>query len=160
MFLPIIILALQAAPPATPPPYRSAPVTVVAEPIALLLASFDRDRDGRTSRAEARQGVDDFATTDAAWRQDVGYIAFAEWATRFLGDRNASPTPFEVDRNGDNRITLAELGDRIDAVVTRLDTNGDGMLSRAELLTVRSIPLNDNRRERRRRDDDLPPRPR
>ncbi|URW76050.1 EF-hand domain-containing protein [Sphingomonas donggukensis] len=153
-------LALTQAAPAQPPrpgdPYRAAPATIVAEPVALLFAGFDRDGDGRTTLAEMRAGLRATAS-GAEWATGVGYLAFADWAARYLGDRNGVPTPFEVDRNGDNRITLAELEDRVEALFTRYDLDRDGALTRTELLTIRTTPTGERRR--RDRDGDQPAMP-
>ncbi len=69
---------------------------------------------------------------------------------RWLGDRAALPGPFEVDRDNDNRIGLAELQGRIAAIFARMDRDGNGVLTRAELLTIRSMP-GDGRAGRRGR---------
>jgi hypothetical protein len=151
MILPLLALvaAQQAVPDtalARPDPYRPAPATIVAEPVALFIAAADRDRDGRTTLAELRQTIADIT---ADWGAGVGYIAYSDWAERWLGDRNGIPTPFELDRDGDNRVTVAELTARMDALHARFDTNRDGAVSRAELLTVRSAPFGgDDRRGR------------
>ena len=147
-----MILLFLAAQAATAVPYRPAPSTIVAEPVAILFAGFDRDGDARTTLAECRQGVADFARANPAWGAPMGYIAFADWADRYLGDRNAIPTPFDVDRDGDNKVTPDELADRIEALFTRFDRDKDGVLTRAELLTIR----NDARRDRPGRRDLIP----
>lgn len=135
MFL--LLLAAQAA-----EPYRPPTSTIVAEPVAVLLAGWDRDGDGRTTLAEARAGVES-ATSAPEWSAGVGYLAFADWAERYLGDRNVTPSAFEVDRDGNNRITRDEMLVRVDAIVKRMDRNGDGAVSRAEMLTIRGNPRGD-----------------
>lgn len=162
----LLLAAAQQTPPAPPvrpaDGYRPAIATMTVEPVAMMLAGFDADGDARITRAEAAKGVE----RSFGEAKDVGYIGFGDWAERWLGDRNAVPSPFEVDRNGDNRITLAELQDRIDGVFTRFDTDKDGVLIHKELLTIRATavgqdPFGDRRRRRRDRDDDrdeAPPR--
>jgi hypothetical protein len=77
----------------------------------------------------------------------IGYIGFSDWSERWLGDRNTLPNPFEVDRDGDNRITFAELAARFDLFFTRFDANKDGVLvTRSELLTY--APAGDDARPR------------
>ena len=132
----LLALLLQAA--VTPGPQQP-PATMVVEPVAMLLATFDADGDGRTTRAELSAGARrTFDAIDAARSGKLGYIAFADWAERWLGDRNALPSPFEVDTDGDDRITLAELDAQLGRVFDRLDRNHDGVLSRPELLTIRA----------------------
>jgi hypothetical protein len=149
----MIFLALLAALQGQTEPYRPAIATIVAEPVAVTLAGFDADGDARVTRAEVTSGV---ARSFGA-QSSIGYIAFADWAERWLGDRNAVPSAPEVDRDGDNRITLAELQDRFAGIVARFDTDKDGVLVRSELLTVRT-PMLDPRR--RRGDASMPPMPR
>ena len=150
MILALLLLLVQqdrpdGGPTAKPDAYRPAPATIVAEPIALFIAAADRDRDGRTSLAEFRQAVLESTYADPAWRANgdtgIGYIAYSDWAERWLGDRNAVPTPFELDRNGDNRVTFDEFSDRMETLFTRFDANKDGAISRAELLTIRNSAL-------------------
>ncbi|MBM3927354.1 MAG: EF-hand domain-containing protein [Sphingomonadales bacterium] len=157
MFLAFLLLAAgQSAPVAAqdggrPDAYRPAPATVVAEPVALFLAAADRDHDGRTTRAEMHQTLTQTTATDPAWTTGIGFIAYSDWAERWLGDRNGVPTPFDLDRNGDQKVTFAELSDRFDALFTRFDADRDGTVSRAELLTVRTTPYGRPDAERRGR---------
>lgn len=138
----LLALLLQAAAP--PPQPRPAvppqpPATMVVEPAAMLLATFDADGDGRTSRAEMAAGLQrTFAAIDTGHAGRLGYLAFADWAEWWLGDRNALPSPFETDADGDNRITEAELLAQFGRIFDRLDRDHDGFLTRAELLTIRA----------------------
>jgi Ca2+-binding EF-hand superfamily protein len=143
----LLALLLQVAPP---PPVPGAPLivtapgqppaTMVVEPVAMAIAAFDADGDGKTTRAELDAGVrHSFEAIDTAHTGKLGYIAFADWAERWLGDRNALPSPFEIDTDGDNKITLAELEAQFVRVFTRLDRNKDGVVTRAEVLTIREM---------------------
>ena len=131
-----LLLLLQTPALGTPPGNAPAPATVMAEPLALPIAAADADGDARTSRAELAAGLARSFAVVAKGQRDIGYLAFADWAKRELGNANALPSPFEVDRDGDNRITLAELQARLAAVFARLDVDKDGFLTRAELLTI------------------------
>lgn len=155
MILPLL-LALQVAPGE---PYRSPLATVVAEPVALFFAGLDADRDGRTTRAEVKDGIDQLTKGTAGWSNGLGYLAYSDWAERYLGSRTAVPTPFEIDRDGDNKLTIAEFTARIDAIFTRFDTNKDGALTRAELLTIRAGPMGQRPGERRLRNGERIPLP-
>ena len=150
LLLPILAVASAAAAQTTdrvpvplgskgPPPAEATPPVLVVEPVAMMIATFDADGDGKVSRDEMHKGVaKSFAAIDTGNTGKMGYIAFADWAEKWLGNQTALPSPFEVDLDGDNQITLAELETRFDAIFTRLDKNNDGVLVRAELLTIRA----------------------
>lgn len=154
--LPLIALALQVAPPPAPQPGPTPqpPATILVEPAAMLLAACDSDGDALVTRTEREACLARaYATADNAASGRVGYIAYADWAQRWLGHANALPSPYEVDSDGDNRISLPELSARFAAFATRYDLNKDGTLTRAELVTVRARAPGeeDARGERRRR---------
>lgn len=142
-------------PPARVPPITQPPsATIMAEPVALFLAATDADGDARVSRAEAQAGTArSFATVETTTPGSIGYIGLSEWAERWLGDRNALPSAYQTDSDGDSRITLAELTAQIDRTFTRLDRDRDGFLVRSELLTLDSprSGLNDPALRSRRR---------
>lgn len=141
---PVVVTAAQAD---APPP----PATMVVEPVAMAIVAFDSDGDGRTARAEMNAGLArTFAAADPARSGRLGYIAFADWALRWLGDRNALPSPFEVDRDGDNAITLDELQTAFGHVFDRLDRDHDGYVTRAEALTIRAT-VHDERFDRKKK---------
>ncbi|RZF63053.1 EF-hand domain-containing protein [Sphingomonas populi] len=126
--------------PATGTPAPGQPLaTIVAEPAAMMIAACDANGDAIVSRAELTACVaHSFASADTGHKGSIGYIDYGDWARTWLGDANALPSPFEVDSDGDNRITPAELQARFAAIFTRLDRDHDGNLTRAELLTIRS----------------------
>jgi hypothetical protein len=144
----------QQTPGAPPAPGAAAqpPANLIAEPVGLMIAGFDSDGDGRITRAEFDAGVrHSFELADPQHRGSLSYIGFSDWAETWLGNRNALPSPFEVDADGDNRITLPELADRFDLFFTRFDANKDGVIVHAEL--VRVGPPQMIRFDRRRRRD-------
>lgn len=145
MLLPLLLLAaLQDASPevrVTGPgrPNGQTPATLVVEPAAMFIVACDTDGDGRTSLGELDGCIQrSFAAADASGSGTLGYIAYADWQTRWLGDQGALPSPFEVDRDGDNRITLPELQQQFSKLFSRFDKNGDRFVTRAEALTVRT----------------------
>ena len=142
-----LALALQSARPLDQPPDQ----TMMVEPIAMLIATFDANGNARITRAEMAAGVKrTFNAIDTDRKGSIGYIQYSDWAQTYLGDRNALPSPFEVDTNHDNRITLAELQAEFDQTFARLDTDHDGVLTHAELLTIRAAPVSGYGGRRRR----------
>ena len=161
IFALLLVQATAAASPAPPPPAaraadRQPPATVMAEPIALAFAGWDGDGDGRTTRAEAMAGAGrSFAAVDTGTRGSISYIGFADWAGRWLGDRAALPSPFEIDADADDRISRAEYDAGMTRAFDRIDKDKDGVLTRAEMLTIRP-GLRDPNERRRKRDRDAP----
>ncbi|WP_242139548.1 EF-hand domain-containing protein [Sphingomonas sp. TREG-RG-20F-R18-01] len=153
------VMAAGSATAQTMPPVAAAPVapaqptaTIVAEPAAVFIAACDQNGDARTSRAELDACVArSFARIDTANSGTIGYIGYADWALLWLGDRNALPSPFGVDANQDNRITVAELQGEFGRLFERFDLDRDGMVTRAELLTIRSglRPVDTGKRKRK-----------
>lgn len=153
MRAPALLLALAAAPalaqsnvpppsgPNQPPPGPRP--TIVAEPVALTIAAFDADQDGLVTRAELTAGAARSFASVAKGAPDIGYIGYSDWALRWLGDANALPSPFDVDTDHNDRITLAELTAALTRAFNRFDVNKDGVLSRAELVTLRSTQFGD-----------------
>jgi hypothetical protein len=140
------------APPAASGGPAQPPANLIAEPVALMIAAFDADGDARVTRAEFDAGVrHSFEAADSGKRGSLGYLAFTDWAETWLGNRNALPSPFEVDADGDNRITLAELADRFGLFFARFDANKDEVIVRSELVRVGppQVIRFDNRRGRR-----------
>jgi Ca2+-binding EF-hand superfamily protein len=146
--------SLGSAPSSERPTLAAAPqATIIAEPVALMIAAFDSDGDARVTRAEFDAGVKhSFDSIDTRHTGSLGYIAFGDWAIRWLGDRNALPNPFEVDQDGDNKITLGELMARFDLFFTRFDADKDGVIVRSELLIVRNPAFNPDAKHKRSRE--------
>lgn len=120
-------------------PIGPTPPSLVVEPVAMMIAAFDDDHDGKVTRDELKRGVQrSFEAIDTAHTGKMGYIAYSDWAVKWLGNATALPSPFETDANGDNQITLDEMQAKFAQIFARLDKDHDGVLTRAELLTVRA----------------------
>ncbi|UVO51162.1 EF-hand domain-containing protein [Sphingomonas sp. SUN019] len=131
-------VVVRAPLPASP----QTPATIVVEPAAMLIATCDADGDGMVDRIELNDGLEKtFKASDTAKTGAMRYLAYSDWALRWLGDRAALPSPYEVDRNNDDQVTLAELQDHFSRLFARYDANNDKTISRAELLTFRTAPL-------------------
>lgn len=155
MFLALLLQAavppdvtVRAPLPATP----QTPATMLVEPVAVLIATFDgepdggtdEERDGLVERTEIDAGITrTFRASDPAGTGKLRYLAYSDWALRWLGDRAALPSPYEVDRDNDDQVSLLELQDHFSRLFARYDTDGDKRVSRAELLTFRAGPIDD-----------------
>lgn len=124
-------------------PGAQPPATVIAEPVALLIAGFDTDGDARVTRAEFDAGLKrSFDSADTGHSGALGYIAYSDWSLRWMGDRNTLPSPFEMDRDGDNKVSWAEFQDRFALIWARFDKNKDGVIERSELVAIRPPAFN------------------
>ncbi len=56
----------------------------------------------------------------------------------------AVPSPFDVDKDNDNRITPPELQAHFPRLFSRFDRDRDGAISRAEALTIRTTAADAN----------------
>ena len=158
----ILAAALAAAvQPPPPDPFRiragdyapgsrnAVPISEVAQPLALAVVAFDADQDGRTSRAEFESGLGrTFAVADTDRDGALGYIEYSAWARTWMGSQTALPGPYAIDTDGDDRLARPEMVNEFGRQFIRLDTNADGAVSRAELLTVRNPRLPPLRRDR------------
>lgn len=117
--------------------------TILVEPVGMMIAAFDADGDGKVTRAEFDAGLrHSFDAIDTAHTGSLSLIGYSDWALRWLGDANALPSPFEVDVDGDKRITFDELAHRFAQLFDRFDTDKDGVIVRSELLTMRMPAMN------------------
>ncbi|HEU0043487.1 EF-hand domain-containing protein [Sphingomonas sp.] len=118
------------------------PATLMIEPAGMFVATCDADGDGRTGRTELDGCIArSFVVIDRPGTGSLGYLAYADWQSRWLGDQAALPSPYEVDRDGDGRVALAELQAQFSRLFSRYDRDGDGQVTRAEVLTFRAAPL-------------------
>lgn len=137
----LLVLAAQVPPAAAPVPPRQPGATIVAEPAALFIAACDANGDARTARAELSACVARSFPDAAPQSGSAGYIGYSDWAQKWLGDRNALPSPYQVDADSDNRITLAEFEAQFGVLFDRFDLDRDGSVTRAELVTIRSAAV-------------------
>ena len=141
---------VQIRPGERPQGVSEVPISETAEPLGLAVAGFDEDHDGRTSRAELNAALlRSFAPADRDRDGALGYIEYSGWATTWLGSATALPGPYAIDLDGNDRISAEELVAEFGRHFLRLDRDGDGHVSRAELLTVRNPRLPPIERGRR-----------
>lgn len=154
LFLLTLAAALQAAPagqaqavPVTPPEAQLRPTDFSAEPVALMIAGFDTDRDARVTRAELDAGV---AASFGGEGDTMSLIDLGRWSVRWLGHQGALPGRFDFDTDEDDRISRAEYAAELTRNFDRLDTDRNGVLDRSELVRIRVQQLAPVRPGRRR----------
>lgn len=116
------------------PPAGGGAPSVVTSGMALVFASFDRDGDYATTRAEFEAGV--ARETAAAFGANAALspIGFEAWAARALGGPAMGPFRFAFDANVDGQITKAEFASAFEAAFRKYDKVGDGRITRAEMV--------------------------
>ena len=98
-----------------------------------LLAKFDTNKDGTISKDEiAAVTADEIKKYD---KDGDGTLSLAEYQQLWLDQtRERMVRSFQgFDRDGDGKVTQAELGDRGDRVLAFLDRNHDGVIDASEL---------------------------
>jgi len=108
-----------------------------ATPMALLIVGFDADGDARVSQAELAAGIaDQFRRADTDGDGQLGLIELATWSRTWLGSDNVKPGRFDFDRNADDRISAEEFQAELTRHFGVLDSDRDGVVTRAELLSI------------------------
>ena len=141
--IPLLVIAVCPVPAAAKDkePYQPSPPTIVASPLAMAIAAWDRDGDLKVSRPEFDWGVSrSFAAFDRQNDGTLSLIEFGTWAMATLGNSGALPGHFDLDRDGDDKISSKEFKAYFDARFKSLDANADGVLTRGELVTLIAAP--------------------
>ncbi len=132
-------------------PYRPSPPTITVSPLALAVATFDRDSDLQVSRPEYDWGVSkSFAAFDRDSDNALSLIELTAWSEATLGSQGALPGRFDFDRDGDDRIGRTEFLTLFGSRFSELDKNMDSSLSRSELVSVIDPPFEMRSRVRNR----------
>jgi Ca2+-binding EF-hand superfamily protein len=149
LLIPLLALATMAEAKKPPEPTQPTRPTLSATPVAVMIAAFDRDGDTRVTRAEFDAGVE--RSFKAGDRNGDGLISLLElgpWSEAWLGNAYALPGQFDLDSDGDDKISpeefRADFARRFDA----MDKDRDGVLVRSELIVL-TLPRVDQRSDRK-----------
>lgn len=115
---------------------------MVVKPEALLIADLDFDGDRVTGRADLARALPAlFAEIDTDASSVIGGVEYAAWAQTTLGTRY--PVLGLAHFDADNSLTIerAEFDTGMQALFTRLDTDGDDRVTRTDLFTAINIPI-------------------
>lgn len=130
------------------------------EPNALILVGLDANQDFVIDKEELTAGAaSSFATADTNNSGTLTPIEHAEWATKWMGDRYASPGYMNFDANMDQGITPEEFSNELERLFAIYDQDKSGTVTREELLvfitaprrTGRSVNRSQSRRQAPRR---------
>jgi len=108
------------------------------QPIALLFADMDSNRDRATSKAEMLAGVQ--AEWDRFDRQPSATV-LASWSMKTLGSTDANPTFMSFDRDFNGVVAKAEFSARFEVLFGQYDKNTDDVLDRSELIIAFEAPI-------------------
>ncbi|MEJ0059856.1 MAG: hypothetical protein WDM79_09895 [Terricaulis sp.] len=114
---------------------RVEPLRALLSVDALLFSGFDSDDDLRISAAEIEAGIThEWARADANHDASLQPLEFQNWSATALGGGQTPPYRLDFDRNVDNAISAEEFRTEILARAQEYDTDGDGTLTRADLV--------------------------
>ena len=106
-------------------------------PVAALFSQMDEDRDKVVTPNEVAKGAD---AEWASFTQNPSAIQFSRWSVETLGSTDAMPNFMSFDRDFNGVISKAEFTSQLDREFVRLDKNGDGQLTRGEMLIAFEAP--------------------
>lgn len=107
----------------------------ITRPVALLFTGMDANHDLVVSTDELLKGIDEeFARADVDRSGVVTGFEMADWCKTALGDAEALPDLREMDTDINYTVTPHEFTTALKHQFERMDKNGDGLLTRAEML--------------------------
>ncbi|PHR93711.1 MAG: hypothetical protein COA69_03510 [Robiginitomaculum sp.] len=121
----------------TPQQLRTDQGTMTAKPIALLIAGFDTDMNYVIKPDEIEAGIRaafSFADTDKSGK--LSLIELTDWRRAALGSDNALPGNIAFTPNFSQSISPSSFHDVLKRSIMRFDTDENGNIHRADLLTV------------------------
>ena len=111
--------------------------SMIARPIALLLVGFDTDRDLATSAAEFDAGLrTEFLRADANKDGLISGFEMQDWSALMMGDKEAQPDYRAMNSDLGQAVSAQEFETAFKREFAAMDRNGDGKLTRAELLNA------------------------
>lgn len=110
--------------------------SMIARPIALLFVGFDTNDDHATSKEELEAGLKaEFARADANKDGFISGFEMVDWSTLMMGDRESQPDYRAMNSDLGQSVSPDEFSKAFQKEFTLMDKNGDGRLTRTELLT-------------------------
>lgn len=107
----------------------------ITRPVALLFTGMDTNRDLVVSTDELNHGIDqEFARADVDKSGVITGFEMADWCKAVMGDAAAMPDLREMDTDMNYTVTPHEFATALKHQFERMDKNGDGLLTREEML--------------------------
>lgn len=149
LLIPLLALATMADAKKEPEPTQPTRPTLSATPVAVMIAGFDSDGDTRVTRAEFDAGVErSFKSGDRNGDGLISLLELGPWSEAWLGNAYALPGQYDLDGDGDDKISPAEFRTEFAKRFDAMDKDRDGVLARSELIVL-TMPRLDPRGERR-----------
>lgn len=116
------------------------PITSIS-PAALLLASFDKNRDYSIDNSEYAAGLTaSFEKADKDASGTLSLFELEDWRKASLGSLDARPGNISFDKDYDQRVSKAEFDKAFSYIQKRNDKNNDGIISFEEMVSVFEMP--------------------
>jgi hypothetical protein len=113
------------------------PIHALLSADVMMFVSFDTNGDLQISQDELTAGIArEFARADTNHDGVIEPIEFQNWANAVLGGQQMGPYRLDFDRNVDNIITREEFDHEIRARFNDYDTDGNGVVTRAEFVRL------------------------
>ncbi|MBY8821008.1 EF-hand domain-containing protein [Sphingomonas colocasiae] len=159
VFVPLLALATVAGAKKEPEPTQPTRPTLSASPAAVMIAGFDSDGDTQVTRAEFDAGVErSFKSGDRDGDGLISLLELGPWSERWLGNAYALPGQYDLDRDGDDKVSPAEFRAEFSRRFDAMDKDRDGVLVRSELIVLTMPRLDPRDRKGKQPTPTQPPR--
>src|SRR5689334_5134016 len=119
------------------PPGGQLQESMIARPVALLFVAFDTNGDLSTTASELAAGIKaEFARADADKDGFISNIEMVDWSTLVMGVKEAQPDYRTMNADLGQSVSLDEFNKAFQHEFTMMDKDGDGRLTRTELLRL------------------------
>jgi Ca2+-binding EF-hand superfamily protein len=109
--------------------------SMIARPIGLLFVGFDTNDDLSTTSAELAAGLKvEFARADVNKDGFISNFEMIDWSTLMMGDKEAQPDYRTMNADLGQSVSPEEFTKAFQHDFTMMDKDGDGRLTRAEML--------------------------
>lgn len=101
------------------------------KPVGVLFTGMDSNGDATVSKTEAISGI---GSEWASFERKPSGAVFAQWSRRALGSIDSMPSFFSFDSDFNGVVSEEEFKDTLTQEFDRLDKDGDGLVTRSEMI--------------------------